>query len=99
METARYLHIPLGNVPEDTAILGIDLFLARQLRRAGHVLWCSPSARPDLGGKELDDARLVADWEAHSVRAEGTAIVNNPGIENGQSLGWFGMGVALAVLK
>lgn len=43
------------------SIFGSDLFLARHLRKHNHLLWLSPTSRPDLGGKEADDSRLVMD--------------------------------------
>lgn len=49
----------MGNLPHDVSIFGSDLFLARHLRKHNHLLWLSPTARPDLGGKEADDSRLV----------------------------------------
>lgn len=55
----RYYHLPVGNLPQDISIFGSDLFLARHLRKHNHLLWLSPTARPDLGGKEADDSRLV----------------------------------------
>uniref|UniRef100_A0A8C2PPH2 DNA polymerase epsilon catalytic subunit n=1 Tax=Cyprinus carpio TaxID=7962 RepID=A0A8C2PPH2_CYPCA len=50
-EMARYYHLPVGNLPQDISIFGSDLFLARHLRKHNHLLWLSPTARPDLGGK------------------------------------------------
>ncbi|XP_061624174.1 DNA polymerase epsilon catalytic subunit A isoform X2 [Phyllopteryx taeniolatus] len=58
-DMARYFHLPVGNLPRDVSIFGSDLFLARHLRKHNHLLWLSPTARPDLGGKEFDDSRLV----------------------------------------
>ncbi|KAJ8379395.1 hypothetical protein SKAU_G00001730 [Synaphobranchus kaupii] len=62
-DMARYYHLPVGNLPEDVSIFGSDLFLARHLRKHNHLLWLSPTARPDLGGKEADDSRLVMEGE------------------------------------
>ena len=31
------------------------------MSQSGHILWCSPSPRPDLGGREKDLARLESD--------------------------------------
>ncbi|VDM60133.1 unnamed protein product [Angiostrongylus costaricensis] len=73
---ARYLHAPIGSVPNDAGIFGLDLFFARNLQRAGHVLWASPSSRPDLGGKELDDLRLCSDWKPLSK--DETVLLNTP---------------------
>lgn len=58
-DMARYYHLPVGNLPQDISIFGSDLFLARHLKKHNHLLWLSPTARPDLGGKEADDSRLV----------------------------------------
>ncbi|XP_058888909.1 DNA polymerase epsilon catalytic subunit A-like [Acipenser ruthenus] len=65
-DMARYFHLPVGNLPEDVSTFGSDLFLARHLRRHNHLLWLSPTARPDLGGKEADDSRLVMENEERS---------------------------------
>lgn len=59
LSLCRYYHLPVGNLPQDISIFGSDLFLARHLRKHNHLLWLSPTARPDLGGKEADDCRLV----------------------------------------
>lgn len=58
-DMARYYHLPVGNLPQDVSTFGSDLFLARHLKKHNHLLWLSPTARPDLGGKEADDSRLV----------------------------------------
>uniref|UniRef100_A0A914W395 DNA polymerase epsilon catalytic subunit n=1 Tax=Plectus sambesii TaxID=2011161 RepID=A0A914W395_9BILA len=84
-QLCRYLHIPLGNVPKDVTLFGADLFFARHLRRQNHVLWASPAERPDLGGKELDDNRLLTDifdWTTIGGRSAGRAdnwLVNDAG--------------------
>ena len=57
LEQCRYLHVPLGNLPKDATAFGCDLFYARHLQKHSHLLWCSMSERPDLGGKEADDNR------------------------------------------
>lgn len=59
----RYFHVPIGNLPEDISTFGSDLFFARHLQRHNHLLWLSPTSRPDLGGKEADDNRLVMEFE------------------------------------
>ncbi|KAG2471169.1 DPOE1 polymerase, partial [Polypterus senegalus] len=73
-EMARYYHLPVGNLPEDMSIFGSDLFLARHLNRHNHLLWLSPTARPDLGGKEADDSRLVMESDEKS-----SVEINSPG--------------------
>ena len=76
-EQCRYFHVPLGNLPSDTTMFGCDLFFARHLYKHNHLLWCSPSERPDLGGKEADDSRLSSEVE------ESTSIeINNGGCFN-----------------
>ncbi|XP_053510024.1 DNA polymerase epsilon catalytic subunit A [Ictalurus furcatus] len=73
-DMARYYHLPVGNLPEDISIFGSDLFLARHLRKHNHLLWLSPTARPDLGGKEADDSRLVMESDER-----GSVEINAPG--------------------
>ncbi|CAH8602892.1 unnamed protein product [Dicrocoelium dendriticum] len=98
LELARYLHVPVANLPvpeapapivlhpdpsEDPQLpaspvsaieLGCDLFYARHLYKHNHVLWCSPSGCPDLGGKETDDQRLLLEMEE-----SGVTEINHPG--------------------
>ncbi|ESO90687.1 hypothetical protein LOTGIDRAFT_217825 [Lottia gigantea] len=74
MEQCRYLHIPIGNMPKDITLYGCDLFFARHLYKHNHLLWCSPTERPDLGGKEADDNRLCMELQG-STPIE----LNNPG--------------------
>ncbi|XP_074652055.1 DNA polymerase epsilon catalytic subunit A-like [Tubulanus polymorphus] len=73
-EQCRYFHVPLGNLPRDTTMFGCDLFFARHLRKHNHLLWCSPTERPDLGGKEADDNRLSTEGDEYS-----SVEVNNSG--------------------
>ncbi|PKK17899.1 hypothetical protein A306_00000059 [Columba livia] len=73
-EMSRYYHIPVGNLPEDISTFGSDLFFSRHLRRHNHLLWLSPTARPDLGGKEADDNRLVMEFDERA-----SVEINNPG--------------------
>ena len=63
LEHCRYFHVPAGNLPRDTTVFGADLFFARHLRKQNFVLWGSPTDRPDLGGKEADDARLLTEQD------------------------------------
>ncbi len=76
LEQCRYFHIPIGNLPSDANLFGADLFFARHLIRNNCILWCSPTERPDLGGKEADDNRLVTEIEDATT----TLVVNNPGV-------------------
>lgn len=73
-EQCRYFHAPIGNIPADPTFFGADLFYARHLDRNNFVLWCSPTEKPDLGGSEDDDNRLLTDFEESS-----SCAANNPG--------------------
>lgn len=66
--------VPIGNMPTDTVLFGADLFFARILQRNNFVLWWSTTTRPDLGGREADDSRLLAEFE-ESI----TVVQNRPG--------------------
>lgn len=74
MTPCRYFHIPIGNLPEDISTFGSDLFFARHLQRHSHLLWLSPTSRPDLGGKEADDNRLVMEFDDQA-----SVEINYPG--------------------
>ncbi|XP_037818567.1 DNA polymerase epsilon catalytic subunit 1 [Lucilia sericata] len=63
LDQCRYFHVPLGNMPPDTVLFGADLFFARLLQKHNFVLWWSATTRPDLGGREADDSRLLAEFE------------------------------------
>ncbi|XP_013170989.1 PREDICTED: DNA polymerase epsilon catalytic subunit A [Papilio xuthus] len=63
IEQCRYFHVPVGNMPSDPTLFGADLFYARHLIKNNFVLWCSNLERPDLGGREIDDNRLVSEVE------------------------------------
>lgn len=71
---SRYYHIPIGNLPDDISTFGTDLFFSRHLHHHNHLLWLSPTSRPDLGGKEADDSRLVMEFDER-VSVE----INHPG--------------------
>ncbi|KAL8180571.1 UNVERIFIED_CONTAM: hypothetical protein K2H54_028004, partial [Gekko kuhli] len=73
-EMSRYYHIPIGNLPDDISTFGTDLFFSRHLHCHNHLLWLSPTSRPDLGGKEADDSRLVMEFDER-VSVE----INHPG--------------------
>nr|CAD7454366.1 unnamed protein product [Timema tahoe] len=72
-EQSRYFHLPLGNLPPDATLFATDLFYARHLVKHNFLLWCSPTERPDLGGREADDNRLLTEFEESS-----SVITNNP---------------------
>ncbi|CAH0728541.1 unnamed protein product, partial [Brenthis ino] len=74
IEQCRYFHLPLGNTAADPTLFGADLFFARHLVKNNFVLWCSSLERPDLGGREIDDNRLVSEaeeWSGCSHSASG----------------------------
>ncbi|XP_066584539.1 DNA polymerase epsilon catalytic subunit 1 isoform X2 [Prorops nasuta] len=73
IEQARYFHAPIGNIPADPTVFGADLFYARHLTKNNFVLWCSSTERPDLGGNENDDNRLLTDFEESSNCAANNA--------------------------
>ena len=75
IEQCRYLHIPVGNIPPDPALFGCDLFYARHLIKHNHILWCSKSDRPDLGGKEADDHRYCC-YVSELLHVESRQIVS-----------------------
>lgn len=82
---ARYYQLPVGNLcPEDgdecadnastdaslIVTLAIDVHVSRALWGHNHVLWATRDARPDLGGKELDDARCDDQHFVHILQAQ-----------------------------
>jgi DNA polymerase epsilon subunit 1 len=56
-------------------MFGADMFYARHLKKQNFVLWCSPTDKPDLGGKEADDNRLNTEAEDSNL----SIVVNSPG--------------------
>jgi DNA polymerase epsilon subunit 1 len=74
VEVARYSHVPVGNLPAETSTFVSDVFFARALKKQNHCLWVSPTARPDLGGREDDDNRLVSDMDE-----DASIEINEPG--------------------
>ena len=75
LEHCRYFHVPAGNLPRDTTLAGADIFYARHLRKQNFVLWASPTDRPDFGGKEADDNRLLCEMEDGC-----SVVVSSPGL-------------------
>uniref|UniRef100_A0A5K3FMW5 DNA polymerase epsilon catalytic subunit n=1 Tax=Mesocestoides corti TaxID=53468 RepID=A0A5K3FMW5_MESCO len=53
--------------PICTTEFGCDLFFARHLAKQNHILWASGSSRPDFGGKEVDDQRLMLEMEEANI--------------------------------
>ncbi|CAG9128383.1 unnamed protein product [Plutella xylostella] len=66
IEQCRYYHVPIGNLPADPTLFAADLFYARHLLKHNCVLWSSDRERPDLGGRETDDNRLVSEVDEQS---------------------------------
>lgn len=71
LEQCRYYQLPIGNMPADPFIYGADIFYSRLLQKHNFVLWASPTSRPDLGGREVDDNRLLSEFE------ESISVVQN----------------------
>ena len=67
VEQCRYFHVPVGNLPKDSTAFGADLLYARHLKKQNFLLWVSPTEKPDLGGKEADDNRLMTEAEDSSL--------------------------------
>lgn len=65
----EYLHVPVGNLPADSSLFGVDLFYARYLQKHNFILWFSPTKRPDFGGHEDDDNRLLSEFEDSYLQA------------------------------
>ncbi|KAG0164792.1 DNA polymerase epsilon catalytic subunit [Apophysomyces sp. BC1034] len=73
LEQARYANIPFCNLPQDSYQYMADITYARRLIRNDMVLWWSPGAKPDLGGRE-DDENMFITHEL--VNTE----INHPGV-------------------
>ena len=78
---AHYIGVPLGNLPEDIPTLALDLLFARQLESKNHLLWASPSSKPDFGGKELEDMRMENTWESTSFKPNSGYVYNRSAFE------------------
>lgn len=76
VELGAHLDVPLCNLPRDFAVFGSDLDFARRLQQNDMVLWWSPSALPDLGGRELDA------HAGHADELETLEITNAGAYEN-----------------
>ncbi|XP_059611898.1 DNA polymerase epsilon catalytic subunit 1 [Phlebotomus argentipes] len=70
LRQCRYYHIPIGNMPTDPILFGADLFFARYLQKNKFLLWCSKTNRPDLGGRETDDSRLLMECDDGNSRVQ-----------------------------
>ncbi|KAI5747720.1 hypothetical protein M8J77_017786 [Diaphorina citri] len=74
LEQSRYYRVPLGNIPQDATLFATDVFYARFLQKNNFVLWVSEIDKPDLGGREADDNRMLTEFEEST-----SMIVNKPG--------------------
>ncbi|GEM10836.1 DNA polymerase epsilon catalytic subunit A [Rhodotorula toruloides] len=54
IELADRFDVPVCNLEKDVPLFLADIDFARRLAKADCVLWWSPAARPDLGGREAD---------------------------------------------
>ena len=54
IDLADRFDVPVCNLERDVPLFLADLELARRLKKADMVMWWSPAARPDLGGREAD---------------------------------------------
>jgi DNA polymerase epsilon subunit 1 len=61
LSLARYGDVPICNIDHDYTVFFADLFFSRRLKRAEMLSWYSPSEKPDLGGRELDDNKYELD--------------------------------------
>ena len=80
LEQCRYLHIPLGNFPDDPCLFACDLFYGRHLVKHNHLLWCSLTDQPDLGGKEQDDYRMLLTADVNQSNSNRNQGENNDNI-------------------
>ncbi|KAJ2391001.1 DNA polymerase epsilon catalytic subunit [Coemansia sp. RSA 2603] len=74
-QLAHFGDVPLGNFPPDAPVFLADVLFARRLVLANHVLWWSPAAKADLGGRqddEPDDAEALADRLLPEAGREGS---------------------------
>ncbi|KAJ2887474.1 DNA polymerase epsilon catalytic subunit [Coemansia asiatica] len=77
---AQYADVPLGNIPADAPLFLSDVFFARKLSLSNHVLWWSPSSKPDLGGRQ-DDEFLGLSADASDILGNfaSSVEINAPG--------------------
>ncbi|KAJ2559538.1 DNA polymerase epsilon catalytic subunit [Coemansia sp. RSA 1933] len=77
---AQYADVPVGNIPPDAPMFLADVFFARKLSLAKHILWWSPSSKPDLGGRQDDEFNELAADGSDGTGGFATAIeINVPG--------------------
>ena len=53
LESCRYSLVPIGNMVTDQPLFISDVFYTRHLTQHNHIIWCSPTNQPDLGGKYI----------------------------------------------
>ena len=59
LESCRYSLVPICNMMTDQPLFISDVFYSRHLTQHNHVIWCSPTNQPDLGGKHMYGALPV----------------------------------------
>ncbi|KAJ1965267.1 DNA polymerase epsilon catalytic subunit [Dipsacomyces acuminosporus] len=80
---SQYSDIPLGNIPADAPLFLADMFFARKLSMSKHILWWSPSSKPDLGGRQDDEfASTSADSSDPLMSFAASIEISNPGSYN-----------------
>jgi DNA polymerase epsilon subunit 1 len=73
LNMAETADVPFCNIEDDYSMFLSDVLFARRLKRKGMLLWYSPSDRPDLGGREMDENHCMVE---HILNPE----VNHPGM-------------------
>jgi DNA polymerase epsilon subunit 1 len=73
---ANYANLPLCNLSSQISSSVMDIQFARILSKNQNILWWSPSPKPDLGGRELDEYRYIVDNDL-SIPS-----INSPGSYN-----------------
>ncbi|KAK9466183.1 hypothetical protein V1512DRAFT_279446 [Lipomyces arxii] len=62
LDLARYVGVPIGNIPAASgAKYVIDVQYARKLQEASVILWWSPAPLADHGGSEKDSSLLISE--------------------------------------
>jgi DNA polymerase epsilon subunit 1 len=65
--------VPVCNIENDFTLFLSDLFMARRLKEQDCLLWCSNSAKADLGGSEQDDnLSFLEEFKCPEINNPGT---------------------------
>ncbi|KAI9505131.1 hypothetical protein BX070DRAFT_188883 [Coemansia spiralis] len=77
---SHYADVPVGNIPADAPLFLADIFFARKLSLSKHILWWSPSSKPDLGGRQDDEFNGLSSDGDDLLNGFTTSIeINTPG--------------------